>query len=251
MIHDTWLMFMRNVQRALRNPIWMVLTLIQPMLYMALFMPLLSNLGSVPGLPQGRTVTVFVPGLLVLIALFGSAFEGFGLVAEIRHGVIERFLVTPVRRPAILLGAVLKDVAVLLIQCAVIVAVAAPFGLELHLLGILISLALFAAVAFAMASMSYAFAIIYKNEDSLASTLNALTLPVSLLSGIMLPMALAPLWLQGLAHANPLLYAVDGARALFAGNLTSSDVLIGLVVSWAMALVIFRWALSALNKMAA
>jgi ABC-2 type transport system permease protein len=121
-------MFIRNVQHTLRNPVFVFASMFQPLLYLFLFMPLLNGLNGVPGFPSGKTVDVFIPGLLVMQALFGSAFVGFSLIDDIRTGVIERFLITPVKRPAILLGRVLRDAVILLFQCALITLFALPFG---------------------------------------------------------------------------------------------------------------------------
>jgi ABC-2 type transport system permease protein len=243
-------MFIRNMQHTLRNPVFIVVSMFQPLLYLLLFMPLLNSLGGVPGIPAGKTVEIFIPGLLVLQALFGSAFVGFLLIDDIRTGVIERFLVTPVRRPAILLGRVLRDAAVLIIQCVLITLVAIPFGLTVNVYGFLIALLLYAIIGVTMASMSYGFALIFKIEDPLAPTLNTITLPVTLLSGIILPLALAPIWLQDIAKFNPFSYAVDAARALFTGNFVSFDILEGFVIISALAIVLFLWGLRSLNKMA-
>lgn len=251
MLHETKLMFIRSIQHTLRNPIWLFLNLFQPLLYLFLFMPLLKSLGGVPGLPSGKTVEVFTPGLLVMLALFGSAFVGFGLVDEIRSGVIERFLVTPVNRLSILLGRILKDVVVLLIQCILITLFAIPFGLSINIGGFLLSLLLYAVIAVAMASMSYAFALIFKSEDTLASMLNTIALPISLLSGIMLPLALAPLWLKNMAKINPFSYAVNASRALFVGSINNVDVTKGFIIIILLAIITFWWAVRTLKKMAA
>jgi ABC-2 type transport system permease protein len=251
LLSDTKLMFKRSVRHALRDPVWVFLNLFQPLLYLFLFMPLLEGLGGVPGLPEGKTVQVFIPGLLVMLAMFGSAFVGFGLVDEIRTGVIDRFLVTPVNRTAIMLGRVLKDVAILLCQCVIVTVIAIPFGLTLDIGGFMLSLLLYAFIAVSMSSMSYAFALIYKSEDTLSSTLNTIALPVSLLSGIMLPLVLAPLWLRTLAGINPISYAVNASRALFTGNIASADVWIGFVVIIALAALLFFWSVKSLKKMAA
>jgi ABC-2 type transport system permease protein len=249
-LRETGLMFGRNMRITLRNPVFVFVSMFQPLLYLFLFMPFLNNLGGVPGIPAGQTVEVFIPGLLVMLSLFGSAFVGFSLIDDIRTGVIERFLVTSVSRPAILLGRVLRDAVVLLIQCTLITAVAIPLGLKLNLGGFLLSLVLYALIAVTMASMSYGFALIYKIEDSLAPTLNTITLPISLLSGILLPLALAPLWLQNLAELNPFSYAVSAARALFTGNFQSVAIIEGFVIISALAIVIFHWAVRSLKKMA-
>lgn len=250
MLRDTRLMFIRNMQHTLRSPVFVFASMFQPLLYLLLFMPLLNGLGGVPGLPAGKTVEVFIPGLLVMQALFGSAFVGFSLIDDIRTGVIERFLVTPVRRSAILLGRVLRDAVVLLLQCVLITLVAIPFGLSVNVGGFLLSLLLYALIGVTMASISYGFALIYKIEDPLAPTLNMITLPVSLLSGIILPLALAPIWLQYLAKINPFSYAVDATRALFAGSFQNVEIVEGFAIISVLAIVIFMLGLRALKKMA-
>ena len=250
LLRDTWLMFVRNVQHTVRNPVFVFASMFQPLLYLLLFMPLLNSLGGVAaGLPAGKTVDVFIPGLLVMQALFGSAFVGFSLIDDIRSGVIERWLVTPVARSSILLGRVLRDAVVLLLQCVLITLVAIPFGLSVNAGGFLLSLVLYALVGVSMSSMSYGFALLYKVEDPLAPTLNTIALPVSLLSGIILPLALAPLWLQDIAKGNPFAYGVDAARALFAGNFSNISILEGFIIIAGLAVVIFMLALRQLDKM--
>ena len=250
-LHDTRLMFVRNMQHTLRSPVFVFASMFQPLMYLVLFMPLLNGLGGVPGLPAGKTVDVFIPGLLVLEALFGTAFVGFSLIDDIRAGVIERFLVTPVSRSAILLGRVLRDAVVLIAQCVLITLVAIPFGLNINGFGFLLSLLLYALIGISMASVSYGFALLFKIEDALAPTLNTITLPLSLLSGIILPLALAPIWLQDLSKINPFSYAVDATRALFAGDFMNIGILEGFVVITVLAVLVFLWGLRSLNKMAA
>ena len=244
LLHDTRLMFVRNMQHTIRSPVFVFASLFQPLMYLLLFMPLLNGLGTVPGLPAGKTVDVFIPGLLVL------AFVGFSLIDDIRGGVIERFLVTPVTRSAILLGRVLRDAVVLIAQCVLITIVAIPFGLTVNGYGFLLSLLLYALIGISMASISYGFALIFKIEDALAPTLNILTLPLSLLSGIILPLALAPVWLQDLSKINPFSYAVDAARSLFAGDFSNVGIVVGFIVVAALAILVFLWGLRSLNKMA-
>jgi len=250
LLRDTKLMFVRNMQHTIRTPVFVFVSMFQPLMYLLLFMPLLNGLQGAPGIPSGHAVEVFIPGLLVLQALFGTAFVGFSLIDDIRSGVIERFLVTPVKRPAILLGRVLRDAVVLLLQCILITLVAIPFGLTVNIYGFLLSLLLYALIGITMASISYGFALIYKVEDALAPTLNTITLPISLLSGIILPLALAPLWLQDLSKVNPFSYAVDATRSLFAGNFQSLGILEGFIIIGVLAFLVFFWGVRSLKKMA-
>ncbi len=92
---DLRLLFVRSVKGSLRNPVWLFIGFFQPIVYLLLFAPLLTNLTGIPGFPRGGAYTVFTPGLLVMLALFGTAYAGFGLVEHIREGFLERLLVTP------------------------------------------------------------------------------------------------------------------------------------------------------------
>ena len=229
-LRDTWLIFQRSVTLTLRNPVWLIMGLLQPILYLLLFGPLLKSIASMPGFPPGGAFNVFVPGILVMTALFSSAFVGFGLCEELREGVVERMRVTPMSRVAMLLGRSLRDVALLLCQAIVLVVLAIPFGLEINGLGLLVAFALLALVGLVMSPLSYTLALILGSEDALAPTINAITLPLLLLSGVMLPMSLAPSWLQTVAIFNPLYHAVVASRDLFNGAFGDRDILVGVVM---------------------
>ena len=232
--HETWLIFQRAMQQALRNPAWVVINLVQPVLYLALFVPLLQSLVGAPGFPPGDEWQVMVPALLVQLALFGTAFVGFGLIAEYRSGVIERMRVTPVSRTALLLGRSLRDVVMLTVQGALLIVLAVPFGLRTPLGGALLSLALVAVLGLAMSSTSYGLALRLKSEDAFAPVQNSIIVPLLLLSGILLPMSLAPAWLFTVSRFNPFVYVVDATRAAFVGNLAGTTVLLGVLAAVAL-----------------
>jgi len=236
------LLFVRSVKGSLRNPVWLFLGLFQPALYLLLFAPLLQSLGNVPGFPAGGAYSVFTPGLLVMIALFGTAYAGFGLVEHIRAGVVERLLVTPASRLAILLGYVMRDVVVLLVQSCIIIAIALPLGLSVSLPGLLVTFAMMVLTGTLMASCSYALALVLKREDSLASVINTVATPVLLLSGITLPLTLAPRIIRSIASVNPFAYEVTASRSLFQGNFADSAIVIGVVFLGSLAILAFIWA---------
>jgi ABC-2 type transport system permease protein len=237
-LNDTWLVFSRAMRLSLRNPVWVILGLIQPILYLTLFGPLLEPVASAPGFPPGDAWQVFVPGLLVQLGMFGAAFAGFGLIAEWRAGVVERMRVTPASRSALLLGRVLRDVVVLVVQGAILIAAAIIFfDLSLSPASLLMGLVIVALLGGAISALSYGAALKMKSEDAFAPVINGLIVPVLLLSGILLPMTLAPGWLQTLADANPLTHVVDGVRAIFRGELQSSDAWLGSAITAALLVV--------------
>ena len=227
---DTWHVYRRHMAITLRNPAWVVIGLVQPVLYLVLFAPLLKSVATVRGFPAGGAYNVFVPGLLIQLGLFGSAFVGFSLIAELRGGVVERLRVTPVSRLALLLGRALRDVVNLLVTSLLLVLLSVPFGLVLHPVGLAVVLALQALIGLMFASLSYALALWLQSEDAFAPVLTTVTLPLLLLSGVLLPLSLAPAWLRDVAAANPLSYAVDAARSVFNDHLADPDVAKGVAI---------------------
>jgi ABC-2 type transport system permease protein len=230
-LHETGLIFRRAMRLSLRNPIWVILGLIQPILYLTMFGPLLENMTRVQGWPAGDAWQVFVPGLLVQLGIFGAAFVGFGLLHEMRAGVVERMRVTPASRLALLLGRVLRDVVVLLVQGVILVACAELFGLDAPLGGLILGLLVVAALGASFSSASYAAALLLKSEDALAPLANGLAVPLLLLSGILLPMSLAPGWLEAVSDANPVKHVVDGVRALFLDGTVTMTVVWGVIAT--------------------
>ena len=228
-LRDTWLVFQRYMWLFLRNPVWVIIGVIQPVFYLILFAPLLDGISRAPGFPQGGAYNVFVPGLLIQLGLFGATGVGFGLIAELRGGVIERMRVTPISRFALLLGRTLRDIVIMLTQAFVLIVLALPFGLSIHPVGIVLMLALLALLGLMMVPVSYAVALWLGSEDAFAPLIFTVSLPLLLLSGVLLPMTFAPDWLRAIAAANPLAYAVDAARAIFNNNL--SDPSIGVAVA--------------------
>ncbi len=235
-VRDTLIVFRRAMRLALRNPVWTVMGLAQPILYLTLFGPLLEPLAGALG--AQNAYQLFVPGLLVQLGMFGALFVGFGLISEWRDGVIESERVTPAPRSALVLGRVLRDVVVILTQGAVLTLVAVPFGLRAPVAGIALGVLTAAALGAAFASISYAVALTLKSEDALAPLLNGIALPLLLLSGILLPItaSTAPTWLNRISDVNPLKHVVEGIRAVFRGELAGTPalwayVLTGLLVA--------------------
>ncbi|MDX3671858.1 ABC transporter permease [Streptomyces europaeiscabiei] len=225
LISDTWLVFSRQMLLVLRNPVWLIVGLLQPLCFLFLFGPLLG-----PVLRGGDSYQTFVPGLLVNMAMLGTLFAGFGLIADLRAGVLERMRVTPVSPLSLLLGRSAREVLTLLVQSAMITLLALPLGLRIRLADFLLTYALLALIAVMLSAASYALALKLRSEDALTPLLNTLVMPLLLLSGILLPMALAPDWLHAVARLNPFLWAVDASRALFNGHPGDASVWQALVI---------------------
>src|SRR5690606_4848254 len=221
LLRDTWLIYQRQALLQLRQPVWIFVGVFQPVMYLLLFAPLLKPALAPLGVETNADAyQIFVPGLLVMLAIFGGLFQGFGLIAELRAGGIERSRVTPISRLALLLGRSLRDASTLLVQAFLITVLSLIFGLSAHLANIVLAYLMLALIAFMTSAVSYAVALRVRSEDALAPLMNTVSMPLLLLSGIMLPISRdygAPSWLVTLADFNPFSWALDGIRALFVG----------------------------------
>jgi ABC-2 type transport system permease protein len=217
LIVDTYLLGKNELLIQVRNPLWLLFGLFQPIVYLVLFAPFLTGIAHTPGFPTGNAIQFFAPGLLILNALFNGAFAGFGLIDKLRSGFLERIRVTPVSRLAIVLGFVLRNSVVLIVQSAVLLLTALLFGLHLDPVGTLMVAVLMMLIGITMSSLSYAIALLVKDEGTLAAVTNFFTLPLMILSGVMLPVAFAPATIRTIAKFDPFSYAVDAARSLLNG----------------------------------
>jgi ABC-2 type transport system permease protein len=143
---DTRVVFSRELRPLVRDPFSVIFSMVQPLFFLGLFAPLL---------PGDSSLQWFVPGIIVMSCLFGSSMTGSNLLFEMQTGSHERMLVTPLRRPALLIGRALKEIVPMMAQAALIVAVCIPFGFELHLGGALIGLVVLAAFCVGLGALSY------------------------------------------------------------------------------------------------
>ncbi|MET7396052.1 ABC transporter permease [Dactylosporangium sp. NPDC005572] len=241
-LRDTWLIFQRHMLLMIRSPLWVFLGIAQPVVYLILFAPLLkpalATLGADSMIDAYR---VYVPGMLVALAIGGGLYVGFGLLGDLANGVIERSRVTTVSRVALLLGRSLRDVVTVIVQSILITVLSLPFGLITNIGNILLGYAILALISLAAASISYGIAIKVNNPNVLGQVINNVAQPLMLLSGTLLPLALAPLWLRTIADWNPFNWAVTGMRALYAGDPGDASVWKSLVICGGLVVVAVAW----------
>ncbi|GGP87375.1 hypothetical protein GCM10010249_00750 [Streptomyces roseolilacinus] len=174
LLHDTALVFGRCARQTLRSRFHMLFGVLTPLLYLVFFGPLLTRL---PLGGHGDSWQVLVPGLLLQLGLFGASFAGFGIVLEKQWGVVERMRATPVSRLALLLGRVLRDVVLFVVQAVLLVLAALVMGLRAPLGGILVGFAFVAALTVILASLSYALALRASSPQEFGPVVNAVTVP--------------------------------------------------------------------------
>jgi ABC-2 type transport system permease protein len=224
-VRESFVVFRRQLRMNLRNPAWVIIGALQPVLYLLLFGPLLTPLVDRFGVDNAYTF--FVPGLLVQLGIFGAFFAGFSLIGEWREGVIEAERVTPASRTALLVGRLGRDVLQLFVQALILVALGYLMGMEASVRGIVLGVALTLLLGGACAAASNALALTTKSEDVMAPVINMVMMPVLLLSGILLPMTIGPDWLVRASDFMPTRHVVDAVRGSFVGDFAASTMLWG------------------------
>lgn len=226
---DTATVLTRELRPALRDPFTVIFSLVQPLVFLGLFGPLLA---STTGQPVDATLQVFVPGIIVMSCLMGTSMTGSNLIAEFHSGSHERLLVTPLSRSALLIGRALKEIVPVLVQAVIVIAVVLPFGFRFDVGGALVGMVLVAMFSVGLGALSYALALAVRAQDWVFWLVQQTVLfPLLLLAGVLLPLDGGPGWLRAAAGVNPLRYLVDAERALFAGDLTAAAVPAGLVAA--------------------
>lgn len=246
LLHDIYYLLKRKLIKTRRNPIFLFMNIVCPFLYLVFYSPLLKNFSA--NFPTQNVINTFVPGMLVMISFYGGLFAGYNIIDELRSGVIERFRVTPAYRFAILAGPVFRDTIATICQIIIFVLISLLFGFRIDFFGFLFLIVLLSCVVLISSSTSNALGVIVKSEDKLSPIVQGINLPVLLLSGMLLPMSLAPKWLKIIAHFNPLFYVVEASRYLSQGNIMNPTVGIAFLIMIVLSIVSMKFASRVFSK---
>jgi ABC-2 type transport system permease protein len=215
-ILDTWYLFIRNLRNSIRVPMLWAMSLIQPLIWLLLFGQLFKNIVNVPGFPTQNYLAYLAPGVILMTSLFGATFSGMGTLVDIDLGYLDKMLVTPVNRNAIMLGRMGGDVVRILLQAIVIVIIALAMGVGFTtgFPGFLTAIVIVALMVIGFAGLSNIIALRIREHQLFIMVINFFTMPLMFMSSAMMPTQMMPSWLQTVAKYNPITYAADGIRTL-------------------------------------
>lgn len=251
MIADTWHLFNKYMRITMRMPLWSLFTLIQPLIWLLIFAQLFKNFVQLPDQSNGNYMDFMIPGILIMTVLFGSSWSGVSLLREITSGTVDKMLVAPVSRVAIVLSRVLHSAVQVIAQAIIILIVAWAFGANITInpgyliMGMLIVFLL--GVAFA--SLSNGFAITLQREEPLVMIGNLMTLPLMFLSTAFVPESFMPGWIDAIAMVNPITYAVEAVRTVLIDAPDMAVFVKGLVILLLFAGATLTWAVTAFNSL--
>ena len=214
-IADTWYVTLRDLRARIRMPVFIIMTLFQPILWLVLFTQIFKSLGG-SALGGSSYLQFFAPGVVVMSVLFGSAFSGFGMLIDIDTGVLAKMMATPVTRVSIITGRVIATVVVGIIQAIIVFIIAAIMGVHFAngVPGVLLALIIASLLGLGFAAFSNGIALLLRRQEIVMTVVNLITMPLMFLSSMMMPSTYLPSWLNTARQFNPVDYAIVGVRGL-------------------------------------
>jgi ABC-2 type transport system permease protein len=213
-IADTLTLTVRDLLRLWRQPWFIAITLVQPIIWLLLFGALFERVVDIPGFSGGDYKQYLVPGVLVMTSFFSSGWNGMSTVDDLQRGVTDRLLVTPVRRWPLIAGRVGQNLAQLVVQSLIIIALALVIGVEFDggPLGVAALVLAAGLLGTAFAALSNALALVTRKEETLIGAVSFLQLPLTFLSTAFMQPRLMPDWINTVADYNPVDWAIRAGR---------------------------------------
>ena len=212
-----------DVRKLVHDPVEVLTRMVQPVLWLLIFGQVFNRARAIPTGGIGY-LDFLAPGILAQSVLFSAIFYGISLIWEKDQGIVQKFLVSPAPRSALVLGRAISSTVRGLIQTAfvyllaILLRVQLRFGIFL-LAGVLLAVMLGSAI---FSTFSLVVACLVKSRERFIGVGQVLTMPLFFASNAIYPLALMPAWLRAVAKFNPLTYQVDAIRTLMiVGSSTS------------------------------
>ena len=183
-VTQSWYMTVRHVRNLLRQPIWILITLVQPLIWLLLYGALFKRVVEIPGFGAGSYLDFLTPGIVVMSALFSSGWSGMALLDDLERGVLDRFLVSPVSRVSLIAGRLMQGALIVVVQSMILVLLALVAGAEMAggPAGVAVLIAGSILLGWAFGSLSNGLALVVRREETLIAAVNLVILPLTFLS---------------------------------------------------------------------
>jgi ABC-2 type transport system permease protein len=214
LVHSRY-MALRHLRELLRQPWYVAITLVQPVIWLLLFGALFKRVVEIPGFGGGNYIDFLTPGIVVMTALFSAGWAGMGVINDIDRGVMDRFLASPVRRGALIAGRLGQLAITIVIQSLIVVGLGAATGASFPggIAGVAVLIGCAVLLAGAAGAFSIGLGLLARKEETLIGAVNFIVLPLTFLSSAFMQLSLAPGWIQAVARFNPVNWAVQAGRA--------------------------------------
>lgn len=241
-LRDTRHMTVRHLMALWRQPWWIAVSLVQPVIWLLLFGALFEAVTDIPGFGSDNYIQFLAPGVVVMTAFFAAGWAGMPVIEDIDRGVIDRFLVTPVRRTSLISGRLGQGALTIVIQSLIIVGLALITGASFDngIGGIVVLIVVSVLVGSAFGCLSIGLALLVRREETVIAAVQFLLLPLSFTSVTFMQKDLMPAWMQSVSDYNPLNWAVESGRAAVTASPDWGEIVLraGLLVAF---LILCGW----------
>ena len=218
----------RAVRTLLRQPAYLAISLVQPVIWLLLFGQLFRNVIHVPGFTHasGNYLEFITPGVIVMTALFSSGWAGTVFIEDMNRGVMDRLLASPVRRGAMIVGSLVYQSITTVVQSLIVFGIAVASGARFAggTAGVLVTLVAACLIAVIIASFSNAIALLVRQQEALIGISQFIVLPLQFLSSSIMDTRVAPAWVRHVARYNPVDWASTASRAALSAHTSWGEV---------------------------
>lgn len=210
----SWYMTGRHLRALSRQPWMITVSLIQPIIWVLLFAQLFRRVVEIPGFAATSYMTFLAPAIVIMTALFSGGWAGMSFIEDVDRGVLDRFLVAPSRRAALINGRLAYQSIQTAIQATIILVLALLVGASFPggFLGVVVLIVCAILLGNAFASLSNALALVVRKAETVMATVQMVALPLQFLSTAFMPANLIPDWMSTVARFNPVNWAVVAGR---------------------------------------
>jgi ABC-2 type transport system permease protein len=214
-VRETGWMTQRQFLAVAKQPAYVVITLVQPVIWLFLFGGLFRRVVELPGFGSASYLDYLVPGVIVMSAVSANMWAGMGTLEEIERGTLNRFLITPVHRSALLNANVLMQALTTAFQSVVIILLGWAGGAAYPggALGLLVLVVAASVLGTVFGAFSNALGMLVRQRESIIGINTFLLLPLTFLSSAFMASALMPHWMQVVARFNPVNWALEAGRS--------------------------------------
>jgi ABC-2 type transport system permease protein len=219
-LRHTWQVALRYIRALLRQPAWIGISIVQPVIWLLLFGALFKRTAEIPGFAESSYIEFLTPGVVVMLAVSTAGWVGMAFIDDINRGTMDRLLVSPIWRGALNLGSVAQSVLSVAIQSVIVIVLSLAVGARFHngVAGVAVLVAVAGLLAAVFASLSNGVAVLTRQRETLIGVVTMVTLPLTFLSSALMQENLLPDWIQWLAKFNPVNWAAEAGRSAAGAN---------------------------------
>jgi ABC-2 type transport system permease protein len=220
-LSDTWWLTGRRLHALIRQPVVVVFGVVQPAIWLFLFGALFHKVIDIPGFGyQGSFLAYLIPGVVAMNAMSGNMWAGMAMIEEIDRGTLNRFLVTPASRVAIMNASVAEQAVSTTVQTLIIVALGYAGGARYPggAAGIVVLVLAAIGIGVFWGALSNMTGMLLRSREAIIGVYTLFMLPLMFLSSAFMQRSFLPGWMQAIASRNPLDWEVQVGRSVLSAG---------------------------------